>query len=169
MNASNNQSILSTRPAQLDDIDAIYEWIYLQADSAKLLPLTKKELKEKIDNFLVLECLDKELGSRQAIGCGALDVYNKDLAELRTIVIDKAHQKKGGGKILIHAIESKAEQLAIKRLIALTYVPIFFHKLGYSTVDRATLPEKIWRVCFRCPKFFLCDEVAVVKDIARNS
>lgn len=167
MNSTANT--LSTRAAKLADVDAIYEWIFLQADSAKLLPLSKKELKEKINNFVVLESYNNEQETKQAIGCGALDIYNQDLAELRTIVIDQAHQQKGGGKILIQAIETKAQQLAIKRLIALTYVPAFFHKLGYSTVDRATLPEKIWRVCFRCPKFFLCDEVAVIKDIARKA
>jgi N-acetylglutamate synthase (EC 2.3.1.1) len=69
----------------------------------------------------------------------------------------------------MEALENKAASLAIERLIALTYVPIFFHKLGYKTIDRSLLPEKIWRICIRCPKFFLCDEVAVVKDIVKKS
>ena len=52
-------------------------------------------------------------------------------------------------------------------VFALTYVPDFFEKLGFSRVDKATLPHKIWAECINCPKFPDCDETALLKTIAK--
>ena len=60
----------------------------------------------------------------------------------------------------------EARDLGIARVFALTYVPGLFERLGWSRVDKATLPRKVWTECIYCPKFSNCTEVAVVLDIA---
>jgi hypothetical protein len=50
--------------------------------------------------------------------------------------------------------------------MALTYVPTFFHKLGFETVAMDTLPEKVWGgVCVKCYKYNNCDETAVLSRV----
>ena len=49
--------------------------------------------------------------------------------------------------------------------MALTYVPAFFHKLGFKTVPMETLPEKVWGVCIKCYKYNKCDETAVLLEL----
>ena len=43
-------------------------------------------------------------------------------------------------------------------------IPDFFIKLGFKIVDKGTLPQKIWKDCFDCPKFPDCGETAVKKS-----
>jgi len=50
-------------------------------------------------------------------------------------------------------------------MIALTYVPGFFRKLGYQIVSMESLPEKVFGVCVTCPKFDHCDEIAMQKSL----
>jgi amino-acid N-acetyltransferase len=49
--------------------------------------------------------------------------------------------------------------------MALTYVPEFFHKLGFRTVPKDMLPEKVWGVCVKCYKYNNCDEIAVLLEV----
>ena len=42
-----------------------------------------------------------------------------------------------------------------------TYVPGFFEKLDFQTVDRGALPLKAWKDCQRCPMINACDETAM--------
>jgi len=53
-------------------------------------------------------------------------------------------------------------------LMALTYVPRFFHNIGFVTVGTDTLPEKVWSVCVKCYKYNRCDEVAVLLNLNRQ-
>ncbi len=59
----------------------------------------------------------------------------------------------------------EARTIGLKRLMALTYVPVFFHKLGFQTVAMDTLPEKVWGVCVKCYKYNNCDETAVLLEL----
>ena len=52
--------------------------------------------------------------------------------------------------------------LSIRRLFALTYQVPFFHALGFVTVEKDVLPQKVWMDCIHCPKFPDCDETAVL-------
>ena len=40
----------------------------------------------------------------------------------------------------------------MRRVIALTYVREFFHKLGFQTIPTGTVPEKAWAVCVKRQK-----------------
>ena len=62
------------------------------------------------------------------------------------------------------ACVEEAAQLGIRRVFALTYRPGFFEPLGFRTLDKRELPQKIWKDCIRCANFTCCDEVALIRD-----
>ena len=69
----------------------------------------------------------------------------------------------------MQALESEACDYGLQSLFAFTYVPGFFGRLGYTEVDRGSLPLKAWKDCLRCPKFQCCDEIAMVKRLTGTS
>ena len=99
------------------------------------------------------------------MACGALEIFTEDLGEVRSLVVDDIWKGKGLGRKLVEQLIHEARAIGLKRLMALTYVPEFFHKLGFETVPKDTLPEKVWSVCIKCYKYNHCDEIAVLKRL----
>ncbi|MDH4133916.1 MAG: GNAT family N-acetyltransferase, partial [Gammaproteobacteria bacterium] len=99
------------------------------------------------------------------VACAALEIFTDDLGEVRSLVVDEAHERQGHGRQLVGRIADEARAIGLKRLMALTYVPPFFHKLGFKTVAMDTLPEKVWGVCVKCYKYNNCDETAVLLEL----
>ncbi len=79
--------------------------------------------------------------------------------------VDPGAQGQGLGKILVASLEREAIVNDLHTVFAFTYVPDFFCKLGFHEVDRGILPLKVWKDCWRCPKFQCCDEIAVMKTL----
>lgn len=82
----------------------------------------------------------------QIAACGALEIFTEDLGEVRSLVVAEEYKGHRLGQLLVRRIIAKARALGLRRLMALTYVPAFFHKLGFKTVAKGTLPEKVWGV-----------------------
>ena len=57
---------------------------------------------------------------------------------------------------------NEAKELGVERLFVLTYRNDFFGRFGFEEVEKTELPQKIWTDCVKCPRFPLCDEVAMV-------
>ena len=55
--------------------------------------------------------------------------------------------------------------MGLYRIFYLTYQEQFFNHLGFATVDKDVLPQKIWADCVHCPKYPDCDEFAVLKVV----
>ncbi len=66
---------------------------------------------------------------------------------------------------MMHLIK-KAKQMAIEQVFVLTRVPEFFTQLGFTSVSKSQLPEKVMKDCEICPRFHACDEVALTYNIA---
>ena len=91
--------------------------------------------------------------------------FTEDLGEVRSLVVDDAFKRQGLGRMLVQRITEEARTIGLRRLMALTYLASFFHKLGFKTVAIDTLPEKVWGICVKCYKFNNCDETAVVLEL----
>ena len=99
------------------------------------------------------------------IACGSLEHFTDELAEVRSLMVDQ-HQKGAGlGRIIVEDLIETSKLRKVRRLMALTYVPEFFHKLGFRTVDKEIFPEKVWGICVNCYKFDNCDEIAVLLEL----
>ena len=148
---------LHVRPAAIGDVPTILHLLEIYSAQGNLLPRTMNELYRHLRDFFVIEADNK------IAACGALEIFTEDLGEVRSLVVDDAWKGKGLGRRLVEQLIHEARAIGLKRLMALTYVPEFFHKLGFKTVSKDTLPEKVWSVCVKCYKFNHCDEIAVLK------
>jgi amino-acid N-acetyltransferase len=151
-----SDSEFSLRPARLADVPAIHALLREQAAAGNLLPRTQENLVRHVRDFVVAE-RDGALA-----GVGALEIMGPDLGEVRSLAVSPAFQRQGIGEQVTRTLIEHARALGLKRLMALTYVPGFFGRLGFEVVSKDDLPEKVWQVCVKCYKFNRCDEIAVM-------
>jgi amino-acid N-acetyltransferase len=149
------------RKARLRDVNEIRKIVNYFATEGKMLSLSLNQIYEKIRDFTVIE------KNKKIIGCGALKIIWKDLAEIRSVAVKRKFHKKGYGKKLIENLLKEAKELDIKKVFVLTYVPQFFEKFGFERITKSKLPHKIWIDCINCPKFPRCDEIPMIKIIKK--
>ena len=147
------------RKARTRDVLAMQALINGFADRGAMLHRSLSQLYENIRDFFVVEEGD------EIVGCAALHVSWKDLAELKSLAVADVAQGRGYGRALIEACVQEAEEIGLGRVFALTYVPALFDKMGFREVERSELPRKVWTECVYCPKFTDCKEIAVLIDI----
>ncbi|MEW6571286.1 MAG: N-acetyltransferase [Nitrospirota bacterium] len=150
---------MKIRKARIADLRDVHRIINDFAKKELMLPRSLSELYETLRDFVICE--------NEGIVCGvcALHIMWEDLAEIRSLAVETEYQNKGIGKDLIKECLREAESLGIKKVFALTYNPEFFRKIGFEYVDKATLPQKIWGDCLKCPRFPECDEHAMIKNL----
>lgn len=145
------------RPARVADANPILGLVNELALQQVMLPRSPASVIENVRDFFVAE-----VDGRFA-GCGALAVTWTDLAEVRSLAVRPELQKHGVGRRLVEALEADALRLGIPRLYAFTYVPDFFHKVGFTICQHEDLPHKVFNDCRHCPKFLACDEIAMTR------
>lgn len=147
------------RPAAIGDVPLIHYLVENYAAQGNLLPRPMSELYRHLRDFFVVEV------DGRVVGCGALEIFTESLGEIRSLVVDEPHKRHGFGRVLVDRLLEEARVIGLRRIMALTYVPEFFHKLGFETVAKETLPEKVWGICVKCYKFNRCDEIAVLHEL----
>ncbi|HOK56471.1 MAG TPA: N-acetyltransferase [bacterium] len=155
-----NEEII-IRKSKLKDVPSIRQIVNKFAMEGKMLPLSLNQIYERIRDFTVLERNGK------IIGCGALKIIWKDLAEIRSLAVKQQFQKKGYGKKIVEVLLKEAEELEIKRVFVLTYNPEFFSRFGFEKISKQKLPHKIWVDCINCPKFPRCDEIPMMNILKK--
>jgi len=150
------------RKATTEDIKTIHKLLAYYADQGVLLPRALSDLYDHLRDFYVVED-DNSKG--QIIAACALGICWENLAEIRSLAVDKDHLGKGLGAELVKTCLDEAKTLDLKKVFTLTYVPDFFASMGFEEVEKSALPHKVWGVCLNCPKFPDCDETAMWKDI----
>lgn len=144
------------RKARPKDVGAVCDLIHVFAKEGLLLPRPYSEVLEHLRDFWVAE------KKGQVVGAAALHLVGEDLAEIRSLAVAKSEQGQGLGRRLVAACLEDALALGFSRVFALTYRVELFERMGFRRVDKLTLPQKIWGVCFKCSKFSDCDETAVL-------
>ncbi len=145
------------RNAIASDVPHVHALLMPFAKQDIILQRDEDNIFQHLQEFLVAECDGKVAG----VVCA--HIYGKNLAEIRSLVVDPAFQKHGIGRLLVEGCEQWVTDLGVAKLFALTYVTGFFTKLGYRIVSKESLPHKVWTVCVHCSRFADCDEVAVEK------
>ena len=148
---------MCTRDAILPDAGKIHDLISAYSGDGTLLPRDFAEICENVRDFVVLEHRGR------IVGCGALHLYGQHLAEIRSITVDPASQRSGGGKRLVEALLEEAEKHQVNCICLFTRKPDFFAHLGFTVAQREDLPDKIYKDCCVCPRLHCCDEVAMVR------
>ena len=142
--------------ARVGDVPQMHRLINSFADKGEMLARSLSEIYENIRDYFVIR------QGERVVACVALHVSWSDLAEVKSLAVADDSQQQGIGAQLIEACLKETKELGIPTVFCLTYKPPFFEKCGFSQVDKAELPRKIWGECYRCPKFPDCDEVALV-------
>jgi len=150
---------LKIRKAKISDLKLVHKLINDFAKKEEMIPRSLNELYENVRDFVICEVNGK------ICGVCALHIMWEDLAEIRSLAVDKKYQKIGIGKNLVKQCLKEAKVLGIKRVFALTYHPEIFKKIGFVDTDKSSLPQKIWGDCLRCHKFPECDENAVIINL----
>jgi len=117
------------------------------------------ELYESIREFFV--AVDDQ---NHVVGCVALHVFWRDLAEIKCLAVAEQVQGMGVGRRLVEACWTLARELEVKSIFALTSAVPFFERCGYHRIDKSELPQRIWNECVRCPSFPNCHEVALIRS-----
>ena len=150
------------RKATIDDIEKIYKLINDFAAKNVMLPRSLSELYENIRDFFVF------MQDDTLVGCAALHIFWKDLAEIKSVAVLESSQRHGVGKKLVRVCIREARKLRIAKMFVLTYVPEFFEKCGFRKVEKETLPHKIWSECVKCHKFPDCGEIPLILELGKN-
>ncbi len=147
------------RNAHTGDVVAMQRLINEFAAKGEMLHRSLSQLYENLRDFFVVE-VDGEI-----MGCAALHVTWKDLAEVKSLAVSAEAQGMGYGRLLVQRCLKEAKVVKVDKVFALTYKPAFFEKLGFRICDRAELPRKVWTECVHCPKFYDCHEIAVITEV----
>ncbi len=151
------------RKATIEDVEKIYKLINDFAAKNVMLPRSLSELYENIRDFFVYTQDDT------VIGCAALHIFWKDLAEIKSVAVLELSQHKGIGGKLVRVCIREARKLRIAKMLVLTYVPEFFEKCGFRRVEKETLPHKIWSECVKCHKFPDCGEIPLIFELNKSN
>jgi N-acetylglutamate synthase-like GNAT family acetyltransferase len=114
------------RRATEADIAAIEAFIEPYVDDGKLLPRTYAELTELLPSFFIAE-LDGQI-----VGCAALEIYSRKLAEIRSLAVSPAVQGKGIGRLLVEACIELARERNVLEVMAITSSEDFFKACGFD-------------------------------------
>jgi len=114
------------REARPSDRESLYECISPFIEEGKLLPRTADEL-----DTLLANCFVAEFNGR-IVGCAALEVYSKKLAEVRSLAVLPEVQRMGIGKQLVLACINRARERNILEVMAITSAEHFFKSCGFD-------------------------------------
>lgn len=155
----NDISKLNIRKATVKDAKAIQSLIMNHSREGKVIPRSLNEIYERIPSFFVIE----EGG--EVVGCCCLYIMWEDLAEIKSLAVAPEFMGKGYGAALVEKSLNEARALKVGKVFALTLIPEFFEKYGFSRVDMNELPKKIWMECVNCIYYPDCCEVAVIRSV----
>lgn len=118
---------IKIRNAQPNDVAGISALIEPFVEAGTLLPRTYDELGELLPNCFVAEA---ETGA--IVGCAALEIYSKKLAEIRSLAVADSMQGKGVGRQLVQACIDLAHERQILEVMAITASEDFFKACGFD-------------------------------------
>jgi amino-acid N-acetyltransferase len=125
------------RRARIADVRKIKALV--DADAGRVL--LEKELVtlyEDMQEFWVADSGD------ETVGCGALHVLWEDLAEIRTVAVDKAARGQGIGHALVGRLVEHAAELGLRRIFVLTFETHFFARHGFREIDGTPVPQVVY-------------------------
>ena len=120
------ETTMNIRLARNKDLRPIYALILEATRRGKILKRSLEDIRRNIHHFWVVE----ENG--QVIACCAIEIYNKKLAEIRSLVVHHGHEKKGIATGLITHCLGVARKRRVYEVLAITDRENLFRRQGFS-------------------------------------
>jgi amino-acid N-acetyltransferase len=103
------------RPAMKKDVRAIQSLTKQAVEAEELLKRSKVAIEKSLGDYFIFE-IDKN-----PVACVALHVYQEsNQGELACLYVASSHENQGIGRKLIQFVESKAREMGLKELLALS-------------------------------------------------
>jgi len=148
-----------TRAAISSDLVWLERFISAYTGDGTLLPRSRANLILHLRDFQVA------IAGDHLVGCGALQVVDATLGEIRSMAVDPALRGQGVGSDILEALLEDAGRLGLRRVFCLTRKTEFFARHGFLEVSKERFPAKVWGDCLQCPRRFACDEIAMERDV----
>lgn len=145
------------RPALPKDVPAIAGLVEPYVSRRILLGKDLVDFYEAVQEFLVAD-LDGEI-----VGCGALHVMWKHLAEVRTLAVSESVIGRGVGHRILLSLMDRARELGLSQLFCLTFEVDFFAGHGFSAIEGGLVDENVYAQLLLSKD----DGVAEFLDLAR--
>ncbi|MDD4871437.1 MAG: GNAT family N-acetyltransferase [Kiritimatiellae bacterium] len=155
-----------TRSAEFRDAEKIFSLI--KTFPAELLPRSISDIAQNIDRFIVCEMKNKVVGTISWQILPEIGMPRHPSIEIQSLAIEKKHHKSGIGRALVNEAIKRIKPLHPHQIIALTFSPDFFRKMGFREVPKQQLMHKIYMGCINCSKYnspFTCPEIAMTLTI----
>lgn len=125
------------RRARVGDVAGIQRLVEQYVPDRRLLRKAPVTLYEDVQEFFV--AVDGE----EVVGCGALHVLWKDLAEVRTLAVAPPAHGQGIGAGLLVRLMDHARELGVTRLFCLTFETEFFARHGFVPVEDGLVDPEV--------------------------
>ena len=146
------------RKARIKDIAHIHRLINSCAERGEMLPRSLAELYDNMRDYFVYE--DHETGEVQ--GACALHICWEDLAEIRSLCVATTLRHGASARDLVRECMEEARRVRHEEALRADLSFRVLRAVRLQEVEKTELPQKIWTDCVKCPKFPLCDEVAMI-------
>lgn len=154
---------VAVRPALPADVLAIRSIVESYAHRCILLAHDLVGYYEAVQDFVVAETMGGKDGRGKIVGCGALHVMWKDLAEIRTLAVVPERLHTGIGHAMLAALVDRARTLGLERLFCLTFEVEFFSRHGFRSIEGNVVNPEVFREMLLSHD----DGVAEFLDLAR--
>jgi amino-acid N-acetyltransferase len=150
------------RSAGFEDTIAIFNLIRKFPEQLLARPIG--DIVQNIDRFIVCEIDGSIAGTVSWQIMPEIGAPRNPSVEIKSLAVMSKYHKSGIGKALVKAAIKNVRKLHPVQIIALTFTPAFFARLGFSEVPKEKLMHKIYSGCINCVKYdspFTCPEVAM--------
>lgn len=117
---------MDIRPARIKDVRTIYQLILDATRRGKILKRPLSDIRSAIHHFWVVEDQGK------VVACCAIEIYNKKLGEIRSLVVMHGYEGKGLATKLIKHCLQVAKEKKIYEVLAITDQISLFKKLHFA-------------------------------------
>ncbi len=135
--------MLIVRPARTADVKAIRSLVDSYAAPGQMLAKETVTLYESVQEFIVAE------QDGVIVGCGALHILWEDLAEVRTVAVNKDLQRKGVGHKILEAIIKRAGEVGVNKIFCLTFQTEFFGAHGFEVIEGTPVDPEVYAELLR--------------------
>ncbi len=125
--ASDIHTKITVRSAVAADIPVIEALIEPFVEQGALLDRTYDEFGDLLPNFFVAVDADETI-----LGCAALEIYSRKLAEIRSLAVAEVAQGRGVGRMLVEACIERAQERNVLEIMAITASDAFFQSCGFD-------------------------------------
>ena len=148
--------------AKLSDIPAMQVLVDSEVKEGVILNRSEDEVATNIRSYVLAK------DGERLVGYTALHVHSRRLAEIRSLIVDEKYRGQKIGQRMVEFTLEEAKALGVEEdVLVLTYLPVFFEKLGFNEINKEVIPEhKIWADCIKCIHFPVCNEIALVYKLS---